>query len=367
MEPIETCWIAEACAQYFKIRRAYVVATDKALRVTWPNLERAFAKICETEPIRIADGNSEEELWQIFESIVEPIPEECELVIDITHGFRSQPLIAMAIAIYLREVKRVTVAHVVYGAFDAKNKESGIVPIFALDTFLDLIDWTFAISQFGTSGNASLLKGIMQKSRSGEKDQLGLIAADLEATSRALHLLRPKETHRLAQKATTHLKNAKRDIRANIKAKPLLPLLDEVENMLNEFSTDYKEKDGKGILMAHLKMISWYLHKEKYIHAICLALEWFGRFHAYYTNLDFTRKEFRQKAMEELNKIINGSNNKSKLHPDFPVELFKLIRDTRNQVAHANDEYPSSTLIRKIKDYCTKLINFGGKLFLESS
>ena len=43
--------------------------------------------------VRIPDGRTVEELWQILEAVLHSIPHNCELTLDVTHGYRSFPFI----------------------------------------------------------------------------------------------------------------------------------------------------------------------------------------------------------------------------------------------------------------------------------
>jgi CRISPR-associated Csx2 family protein len=74
--------------------------------------------------VDIPDGKSEEELWEIFEAISKAVQEGDEIVFDITHGFRSLPMIAMLTIAYLKQVKGVKVQHVVYGVYERDNHGS---------------------------------------------------------------------------------------------------------------------------------------------------------------------------------------------------------------------------------------------------
>ncbi|MGQ9462826.1 MAG: CRISPR-associated DxTHG motif protein, partial [Candidatus Fervidibacter sp.] len=63
------------------------------------------------------------------------------------HAFRSLPLIVFTVAVYLRRTKNVTIRHIVYGAYEAREpfrdppQPEDQAQIFDLTPLLDLLDW----------------------------------------------------------------------------------------------------------------------------------------------------------------------------------------------------------------------------------
>lgn len=366
--PVETCWIAEACVKIFDIDKVYVVATQEAQDKTWPNLQRALKDKCDVSLIPIKDGKSEAELWEIYESILAPIPEGAELVFDITHGFRSQPLIALAIAIYLRILKSVSVRHIVYGAWEATVRQTGITPIFALDAFLELIDWTFAIWSFRRSGDAELLRSILEDTQRRyyvSKDseiksstlprRLSSLAKSIYNVSQALHLLRPGETGTEVKNALDLLEESKEELRRF--AKPLLPLADHLEAELKPL--DYGEITTEtSILSSQLSMIEWFLSKKKFSHAITLAREWGVNYFAVLRGLNPAVNNHRKLAEKWLNQLIydkDSSETSGILDSEF-VDLYRQIQNHRNEINHANDMQPADKLAKNIENVCRRLL-----------
>ena len=367
-QPIKTRWIAEACIEIFDIKEAYIIATQKAQDLTWPNLKAAIQNKCDLHLIPIKVGKSEAELWDIFELILDPIPEGAELIIDVTHGFRSQPLMALAIAIYLRIVKGIVVRHIVYGAWEAKDKNSDITPIFALDAFLELIDWTFAISTMSNSGDAAGLKQILQETqkryyveRSSKYQNSDLprklvsLAGSLYQVSQALQLLRPGETGKQVRIALKLLQESRQELQKF--AKPFSPLVDRIEVELKPL--DYGEvTTSKSILEAQLSMIDWFLSKKKFSHAITLAREWGVNYFAVLRGLNPAVNRHRKLAEKWLNQLIyehGESDYQGILSREF-ANLFREIQNYRNEINHANDEQPANKLAKNIEKVCQKLL-----------
>ena len=85
------------------------------------------------------------------------------MVFDITHAFRSIPLVAIVVLNYVKVLKRARLKSVVYGAFEALGSihevkampvERRRVRILDLTPLDQLMDWTIATDRFLATGNA---------------------------------------------------------------------------------------------------------------------------------------------------------------------------------------------------------------------
>jgi CRISPR-associated DxTHG motif protein len=115
----------------------------------------------------IPEGQSEEEIWAIFQTIYDSLSEGDQVIFDVTHGFRSIPMLVLVVLHYARTMKQVKLAGIYYGAFEAHKKvpssdDRGTpelrAPIFDLTPFASLLDWTVAIDRFLGAGDAGPAK-----------------------------------------------------------------------------------------------------------------------------------------------------------------------------------------------------------------
>lgn len=122
--------------------------------------------------VDIPEGKSEEELWSIFNTIAAEIQDGDHLYFDITHSFRSLPMLALVVLNYLRVVKSVTIEKIYYGAFETLGpipqvKEMALeernAPIFDLTPFVDLLQWTTAADHFIRTGNTILMTELTRR------------------------------------------------------------------------------------------------------------------------------------------------------------------------------------------------------------
>jgi len=79
----------------------------------------ALGEACSFAPVEVPPATDEAAWWRIFNALTEAVPEGTTLLVDVTHGFRSQPFLSLAVVAYLRAVKDVEVERIVYGAFEA--------------------------------------------------------------------------------------------------------------------------------------------------------------------------------------------------------------------------------------------------------
>jgi CRISPR-associated Csx2 family protein len=99
----------------------------------------------------------------MFALLADALPENSQVIVDVTHGFRSQPMLALAAGVYLRTVKNVTIDRIVYGAYEARDTHTNTAPVVDLTSFLDLIDWSVSAGQFIKYGNARPLSSLLNE------------------------------------------------------------------------------------------------------------------------------------------------------------------------------------------------------------
>jgi len=161
-----------------------------------------LAKIC---PVPFAEGYSEEEIMQNFLTVVEQLQEEDEIVFDITHSFRSLPMLNLVALNYVRVLKRIRIQGIYYGAFEVLGNprevekippERRIAPVFDLTPYVFLLDWSFAVEEFVRYGLAERLyelvqdeiQPILRESRGQDKNASALRSVIHELRNLALNI-----------------------------------------------------------------------------------------------------------------------------------------------------------------------------------
>jgi CRISPR-associated DxTHG motif protein len=342
-----------ACA-FFEPKELLLATTTGARGKWWAELSTELAQRyprVRLMEMPIPDGGNEEEIWRIFDALVERFSAGDEVVIDITHGFRSLPVLAVIAAAYLRVAKDVTVHRLLYGAYEARtaNGPEGRSPVFDLTPLLTLLEWSAAADLFKRTGNAvplaALLREIQTRLRRAGAGQAGLPgrlipAADaLGQVSEAMRLVRVHEAMRSADKLLAKLEAARADTAAWVR--PFAVLLDQVRDAYQPFALASPEIEPLRDLDVQLETIRWYAEKGWGVEAVALAREWLVSLQAYRMGHDLLAD--RSLVEEALNEASRQSREKQSTPQDKPrsspsreiVQQWEKIADLRNDLAHA--------------------------------
>ena len=104
--------------------------------------------------IVIKYGLNRKEIFENFDSIIKLEEEfndedEYEVILDITHSFRSTAFWMFLVMTYLTDVsnKKIKIIEVTYGMYEAKKNESDQSPIILLKSFLENLNWIKVASE----------------------------------------------------------------------------------------------------------------------------------------------------------------------------------------------------------------------------
>lgn len=154
-------------------------------------------------PIKnIPRGISEAEIWQLFEQLYECLESEDEVYLDITHGFRSLPMLQTVLLNYAKALKDIQVKKICYGAIEVlgsikeldqkyPNPTDRIAPIIDLTSFSDLQDWTKAATDFKQYGQIHHLSELTQKSLASLQPKKDIATLNLQQLNEKIQTLIP--------------------------------------------------------------------------------------------------------------------------------------------------------------------------------
>ena len=126
----------------------------------------------QVQQIDIPDGHNEDEIWEIFKIVYDHLDFGDKIIFDITHAFRSIPMLAIVLLNYAKVLKKVSLSGIYYGAFEVLGTyhqvseqplEKRRAPILDLTTFDQLMDWSFAVDRFLEAGDAKAISGLAKK------------------------------------------------------------------------------------------------------------------------------------------------------------------------------------------------------------
>jgi CRISPR-associated protein Csx16 len=159
-EAKETRWIALALAQLCQPSPAEVhliVTPESQGRLAEVAADLQTAGLPAPAAIEVPSAGDPQALWRQFTQIKTALRTDGRpVVLDITHGFRSQPFFAAAVAAFVRAVDHEPpMLRILYGAFDAPREKGEPAPIWELTAFVELLDWTREIMLFLHTGRAA--------------------------------------------------------------------------------------------------------------------------------------------------------------------------------------------------------------------
>jgi len=288
---VKTHLFPYALAQYFSDYRVIIFVTQKAKEAgkkdQEPYLQQLEEKLKERLiPVTIPEGRNPEELWQIFNILVENVSQEDEIILDITHAFRSIPMFSLVASSFLRQVKRAQIKHILYGAYEAREKRDGqeIAPVFDLSLILDLMDWISATDFFLSRGDAKNLAYILRRTHSNlwkKKHSLSAsnlpkllskVGKNLESFSLALWLAQPCEVMKSAKKLEKVLSQAKNEFEEW--ALPFATILGELQDQVSKLASQQPDYLNEDNLCVQKEIISYLIDKGLYMQAVSMAREW---------------------------------------------------------------------------------------------
>ena len=108
--------------------------------------------------VSIPDGKNKEEVEELLKIMLENIPENSKITLDITGSFRHFSFLFFVAALYLTSLKKVEIENAWYGMFEGKD-ENGNTPFVNMRIMLDMVEWFYAVKSFVKNpGNTDLSK-----------------------------------------------------------------------------------------------------------------------------------------------------------------------------------------------------------------
>ncbi len=351
-----TSLFPEAVARIFGPDRVLVMVTPDAER--HPNFQRLKERLGSlVEPVPIPIGTSERELWEIFDRCVSVVDKGDELLLDVTHAFRSLPLVVFTAASYLRRAKGASIRHIVYGAYDADphgGAERGArrAPIFDLTPMVDLLDWLSGAELlllrsdgFPLADKLEATQRRLWAQRLGDElpRQLLNVARRLRHLSRAMHLAWPRQVMADARKLLPVLDSAIEEVRRW--SPPFAVIVEQVRQEVGPLAHDRPDDLDAEHLRRQLALIEHYLRKGLVMQAVAVAREWLVSWVVLQRaggEAWLSRGE-REEAEKALSAAVAYRAGRSSDVPDWAralpgweraVDIWSDLRGLRNAVAH---------------------------------
>ena len=318
----------------------------------------------------IPDGKTEDEIWKIFQIINELFEEGDTVIFDITHGFRSLPMLGFAVLNYAAHLKNIKVQAIYYGAYEAKNEETGIAPIFDLSQFSALLQWSSAADAFINYGYADKLANLVDESAAQHHGSKS-VGSQLKWAMDTLNTVRGKEItegsvfHKCVEKIKT-VQNSEK-----YSAHPAFtPFFEQIEKKLSGFQLNNPYN-----FMYAAKLNLEYGREQQ---AVTLLQEGIITLILHQLERDESNRNFREIVARQIH-AARKENMKSEKQDSVPDEdsdndlidaiqsneFFKIIiplygqlSQLRNDINHAgylNNVQSSRDIIKHTQEYYDKL------------
>ncbi len=362
--------------------------TAEAREAQFNAFRDALPKDIAIKTMRVPKGQNQAELWKIFDQIAAAVEPGESVSFDVTHGFRSFPMIGLLAAAFLQAGLSIELKAVLYGAWDARDESVNPprTPMFDLSPMVGLLNWANAAQHFRRTGDSKDLAALIKDQKkqvalSKSKDahqqaqSLNNFAGALEDISRSLRLIRPVDAVTAITGLPIRLQKAKPVFTDVLELRPFRLLLDRVHHSYADMALDEPVKQASpwSMIAVQRKMLHWYFEHEQWVQSVTLAREWMVSWALACmkgSKLSFDelqRRDLRQQVSNAINagakEWVRAKQAKLPFQPlflgDIPkletvMDLWKGLSDLRNDLDHAGMRYDP----RKAKDMINQLAKF---------
>jgi len=321
------------------------------------------------EIVPIPHAEDEESIFQIVLTLTDAVAEKEQIILDVTHSFRSLPFVYFVTLLFLYAFKGVGIKGIYYGSFE-EGRESN--PIIDLTSLFSMAFWFHAVQTFRETGSVQPLWEIVcrESSRIFQRENNKEVSHKLSnlkeplqklslSTSFCLPLEMGLDVSHLLQKL--NFKSDKNSFEG------LLALVfHEISDELVDFALNFSEKNQIQLnteeLIREYKIAEWYNHHGNPDHCLIilgeLMINWLIKTRNMENWLEYNN------ARDQARKNLNGMSNRSRegVGPDNVIkeigDLWSSIGNQRNEFAHAGFKEQIIGIRGKkdkVNDLCSKV------------
>ena len=285
--------------------------------------------------IVIKYGLNQEEIFENFNSIIQLEEEfndkdEYEVILDITHSFRSTAFWMFLVMTYLTDVsnKNIKIIEVTYGMHEITRKNDDSSPIILLNSFLEILNWIKGASELKQYGNSYYILENLK----GNKDIPKEIEKELENFSNAMNMNYVGSLLESLDKLADLEKDKKLDSIVG-PAKHIIP------DVLRKFIYDFdirESNDNRRKYLLQATLAKWHFEQKRYAMAAININESLANYVANSLNLreeDSTKFDPNSEAKNWLRDLYN-LDNINDTYKKY-AEVYHHTRRIRNEIAHS--------------------------------
>lgn len=285
--------------------------------------------------IVIKYGLNRKEIFENFNSIIQLEEEfndedEYEVILDITHSFRSTAFWMFLVMTYLTDVsnKNIKIIEVTYGMHEITRKNDDSSPIILLNSFLEILNWIKGASELKQYGNSYYILENLK----GNKDIPKEIEKELENFSNAMNMNYVGSLLESLDKLADLEKDKKLDSIIG-PAKHIIP------DVLRKFIYDFdirESNDNRRKYLLQATLAKWHFEQKRYAMAAININESLANYVANSLNLreeDSTKFDPNSEAKNWLRDLYN-LDNINDIYRKY-AEVYHHTRRIRNEIAHS--------------------------------
>ena len=254
----------------------------------------------DTKPVDvdIVEGKSENEIWEIFNSIFDLLEDKDEVYFDITYGFRSLPMLAMVLIDFARFLKNIQIKGIFYGANDARDNEKN-TPIWNLNSFANLQSWTSAADIFVNYGKSDGIAQLVDDSHF--RKALDVVTGNF-ATARGLNILQGQDFEVIKKQIELLDKDPQT-------VKPLKEILKKIRAKIETFESLQGENNLPKIINNTILSIEWCLDHDLVQQGLTLLQEGVFTIVLVWLHKDYRKYNPNRKVVASCFNIFNKPKN----------------------------------------------------------
>ncbi|OQB09885.1 MAG: CRISPR-associated (Cas) DxTHG family protein [Parcubacteria group bacterium ADurb.Bin216] len=269
-------------------------------------------------------------LEKVFKYIPQVITDGDEIILDITHSFRSIPVLMYSVLDFIKVSMKVDV-RIYYGMLEYAASNNGIAPAVDLSSYYRLLDWSKAVDKFIKYGDGDGIAEMV-------KDQIPQLASKFN---------RVTDSFRVMQLTGVQgdLKKIDELVRANESILELKIFQQKIFEFVDRF------KDVKTLSFFQLEVAKWYFENKFY------ALSYLVLVEAIISRCgELLKKNLDDyESREEVKAGLSGTkmNPMDQVIYDKFKKAYIRIRDERNVIAHAasfHNADHAQGVIKKVKN-----------------
>ncbi|SHK20539.1 CRISPR-associated protein, TM1812 family [Anaerobranca californiensis DSM 14826] len=327
-----------------------IFLTNEAKEKHWdPNLKEEL--LSQNYPFKIVEknisiGKNIEEIWDIFKKLLEVLEEKDEVIFDITHAFRSIPMLGLVVLNFAKATKNIKLSGIYYGAYESRNSDNE-APIFDLTEFDKLLEWSYAINSFVHSGESKFIYHIVNNEKKNDNNLkiANKFAKTLKTFTDTIHTCKGIVLDD-DEKSVYGSYNKMKEALIELKEKNNLPILDKLFNQI-----DRKTKIFDGCndnLSMGINYIKWCIKHDLVQQGYTALNETIKTYICVLNGLDDVNKEYREDVAAKAMAVYRKNEEEWEIKEKYremikkviettPKELFKIynsITSSRNDINH---------------------------------